>query len=145
MPECTKAEREYLDTLFGHFDGDDDASEVVAAYTAVLAERRAAEQGSVTPTNEAHEDEYARQVAEARIASLEAALAEERAKPKEGAVRHRVVDLSTKGLPSARVEKEHLGWMSVGPVLAVQGHSAESLAREHAARLQAEHEKGGAV
>lgn len=138
MPECTKAEREYLDSRFADHA---DPWRTERLSRAVLAERRAAEQGSVTPTNEAHEDEYARQVAEARISSLEAALAEERAKPKEGAVRHETQEGILAG--SFHVIKSKLEWVGHGSTCSFTGPDAERHAREHAARLQAEHDAKG--
>lgn len=155
---CTKAEREYLDTLFEHFDGDEDASEVTAAYTAVIAERRAAEQVRVNAEANAKLDAITNELEDmaqaaveqdirtllVRIASLEAALAEERAKPKEGAVRF--VAEQGGGADDWLVFKQPLEWGRGSLLLRLRGDAADSLAREHAARLQAEHDaKGGAA
>lgn len=74
--------------------------------------------------------------AHARIASLESALAEERAKPKQGDVKFEV---ETRTNPRrANVREYKMQWNHVGLVAEYHDQNGESHAREHAAKLTAE-------
>lgn len=140
MPECTKAEREYLDAAFSR-GWQDRPDEILEAAHAVRAERRAAEQEAtigLTVTDWREQE----QLMKARIAELEAALAEERAKPKEWAVNY----YATQSLDGTTwfVHERVLAWTYIKRPITFTGPDAERHAREHAAKLQAEHDaKGG--
>lgn len=157
MPECTKAERDLLEATLKVREHYTPANvcRKDEAMGAVLAERRAAEQVAAneeaskpfTLTRRTHEESaqyFAQKLleAQARIAELESALAEERAKPKEGAVRYVAAEFGVPDLPSVfAVFRERSDWVRRERAHAeFTGPDAERHAREYAARLQAAHD-----
>lgn len=171
MSEFTKAEREYLDAAFspGWRARPDEILEAARAVRAERREAEQAKANHIVVTDALDElegmardaaergDERARSEATigltvtdwreqerlllARIADLEAALAEERAKPKKGAANY----YTSKSLDGTTcfVHERVLAWTYIGTPSSFTGPDAERLAYAHAARLQAYHDAKG--
>lgn len=161
--DCTRAERELIEADIKGAEQGWDKTGWYEAKQAVLAERASAPATAPEPADRAPNkagksvlSEDARQAAKdlgradalllaeqsmrdmaARITSLESALAEERAKPKEGALRSRVYGSGA----TWTAEEDCLKW-AAGPRVTFTNtahpYLAEGCAREHAAKLTAE-------
>ena len=157
MPTCTKAEREYLDELRQSQTGKQVFYADGSALGAMLKEwgmeppaiptsKLPDFLASAPPRLTGCPDVAIRLfITEQRARHAESALAEERAKPKEGArrfsVNHHLLNRD-----EWVCNEKRLVWSEAFMVGGFVGPDAERHAREHAARLQAEHDaKGGAV